>query len=222
MSIGAAISVMRLPAPAQVLGSSAIGLQTLTKTRLRYDNWIGSNSAVFLFAKVRRCFAVLSPQKLTLEKGCGTPCSVVDHTSKKSNSKRNRKRKFALVCDPAYMSNRGKRTANTAFPPIPIGLPHEVLSGPLSTYDLGWDVLAAELPPGNIKFSIHGQDIDRLCGNSDCPEVARQDQITIWLSCRKMDKGREMLDHPSNKTWKLLLQTDPASKLLVIDSAELV
>ncbi|KAI0385651.1 hypothetical protein F5Y04DRAFT_154080 [Hypomontagnella monticulosa] len=204
VSIGAAISVMRLPPPAQVLNNSAIGIQRMTKPHARGDDWSGSSTAGVLFAK-----------------GWGQTAFVDEHVSTKPKSKGNRKLKFALVCDPTYMATRGPCDEDAPSEAIHIGCTDEVLSGPLATYDLGWDVLASELPPGDIKFGVHGADIDRLLENPECPDMASRDQIIILLSCSSVDQsGEEVSDHPCNKLWRLILQTDPASKFLVVDSAE--
>ncbi|OTB04803.1 hypothetical protein M426DRAFT_320388 [Hypoxylon sp. CI-4A] len=155
-------------------------------------------------------------------KGCGQPVSVDANIIGTSNSKANRKRKFSLVCDPTYMTTRGPLPDGGPFEPIYIGYAQEVLKGNRSTtYDLCWDVLAASLPSGRVRFSLSGRDVKRLATNADSPKMANRDTIIMYLHCRKVDQDdQEMLDDPDNKQWKLKLMTDPASKFLVIEQED--
>ncbi|KAI0454747.1 hypothetical protein F5B21DRAFT_503993 [Xylaria acuta] len=204
VSIGAAVSVLRMPLPAQVLTHSAIGLHDLTRACPEDENWIGSLTADFLFGKGARLG------------------STIRYLNPRKRNGRGRLHKFALVCDPTYFVGRRQGIDGLRSPPpIRIGCAEEVANGPLSTYDLGWDVLASDLPKGRVKFAVHGSDLGRLAEDPGCPQVAAQKQITMLLSCCCVDLyGQEVEDHPNNKTWELVLQTDPASKLLVVNSAQ--
>lgn len=111
--------------------------------------------------------------------------------------------------------------SESGFQPIQIGTADEVNNGPLSTYDLGWDVSGEDLPQGYVEMSIYGPDIDALTC-PECTSIGPKEQITMFLRCHKTAVSGVEVSDPANKTWKLVLRTDPASKLLVVDLAKVV
>lgn len=195
VSAGAAISVLRdLPAPADVLAGSAIAIQKQTYVR---EAWRGQTSAEVLFAH-------------------GEASAVVYRVAKTVKPQR-----FTLVCDP----NPEPDPEDPYMPrQINIGHEDEVLIGPPSTYDLGWEIDAAELPPRKICFSMEGDDLSRLAaasqdgggGSASQGLEARRPEATIWLSCSQLNWTREKKYHRLNKKWKLTLCTDPYSKYLSV------
>lgn len=115
--------------------------------------------------------------------------------------------RFRLVCDPDTKGD-GK---------IHIGCWNEVINGPLSVYDLGWEVPATDLPRGDIRFIVKGDALYRLTENAgSSPEV---NTVGIELSCFKVDSQGQRLRDEGSKRWHLLLRVHPSSKLLQVEAA---
>ncbi|KAI1421249.1 hypothetical protein F5Y12DRAFT_38789 [Xylaria sp. FL1777] len=182
VATGAALSIMRLPSLTQVISGSAIALQRVMRRRQASKVWTGDDHAKILF----RDWNDVSP------------------SPDFSNPSKTRLRTyFSLVCDP----NHSKRDQPDGYGErglIRIDSPKKVLNGPLSVYDLGWEIPAEELPIGPIRFHIDSRALTRLADlddeadllklpppkSEDEPEHDRR-SVTIGLSCCK-----ELVDRP--------------------------
>ena len=210
---------MRMPAPADVMVGSAIGLQTLVKTP--QQSWSGSRKAGFLFGRA--------------------PCSTTDGTRQRSmaceshvdvyvHPKKTNRIKFSLACDPLYYQRADISTDDTdtdetddtddadaeagmATPPaIRIGPSDRVIGGPLATYDLAWTLLPKAMPEGWVR-------IEATCTSFE--ELDEHQPIRLQVSCSKLRKQGVDRSHHRNRRWCLTVKTDPASKLLqVVEETE--
>lgn len=109
-----------------------------------------------------------------------------------------------------------------SFRLIRVGLPHRVLNGPLSVYDLGFEV--KEVPPGRIMFVAFGRQAYRLATSERTPVVKNEstpglgatvsimasmaiirESFKLGLSCYQIDDQSNKLKHPLDKRWELTL-----------------
>ncbi|KAJ8129064.1 hypothetical protein O1611_g4570 [Lasiodiplodia mahajangana] len=192
VSAGAALSATRLPHPTRVINASAIALQLVRLSRGETD-WVPSSKARFLLAK-----GCIEPQRVRHR--LLDPGRVI----------------FRLVCDPSNDKRpdalRYKTKGKTrCFRPIRIGSPHRVLNGPLSVYDLGFEVDGREVPPGRIMFVLFSRQANRLATSERTPVVKNE------LLPNQIDDQSNKLKNALDKRWELTLVTDPASKLLTVD-----
>lgn len=115
--------------------------------------------------------------------------------------------------DPATgTTNRFRRLAITDRP--------KIRNGPLYTYDLDFEVAAADLPSGMIRFRMDGDVATRLALNEIMQSAKDKTELKIQLRCTKIDDCRKEVYDPQNRRWRLTVKTDTASKLLLIDGQE--
>lgn len=234
VSLGAAVSGMRaLPTPAEALRGSAVGIQRLFRSSRSSKEWVGEPAGDFLFSKV--CLlCIYSGGGLTNDdnQGCGMPVDVVYSVQVKGAKPR-----FSLVCDPNYLAGDHVDIGQS----FRIGWDEDVLNGPLSVYDLGFVMSVDSLPRGILRFRLHGRSMSLLTrdgsngdgggseptpfgarnstnsSENNLPQLSRQKQIPFLLSCCRVTKrGGPAIYHPLNTIWRMTLETDPASNLLVI------
>lgn len=201
VSAGAALSVLNVPPPLEVLGDSAIGVQVATPDRnddadesddLDSDDWTGDNKADILFVRNSQASFTCQDDSRHYPGGKAT---------------------FKLVCDPNYTPNH--RANRWLYPPIQIGNPLEVLNGPFATCDLGWSIELGELPTGNMQFKLEGREISLLTMNTYDPELM-SGPIPFMLSCYGLDEEGAMQRSEHDRRWSLVLETGPETKLIVL------
>lgn len=117
---------------------------------------------------------------------------------------------FRLICDPQYGDERGGT-------PIEVGKAGQVLNGPICPYDLDFELEAIQLPPGRLQFTIEGRDADTLASGR---RSIQRDAIILWLCCRAVHGDGRERPHINDRRWKLVIRTDPATKLLQVDEKE--
>ncbi|KAI0097200.1 hypothetical protein GGR51DRAFT_566746 [Nemania sp. FL0031] len=128
VSGGAAVGMVRVPFPSDVLRGSAIGLHEITKSTSRRGKWQGSAVAMVLYS---------GPSQSNWD---------IDDEIK---AKERHRLKFHLVCDP----NWGSR-ARVDDRQIPVGPDEAVLGGPPAAYDLGITIMASDIPCGKVRFCL--------------------------------------------------------------------
>ncbi|KAI3392395.1 hypothetical protein diail_5746 [Diaporthe ilicicola] len=207
VSAGAALAMLNLPAPLDVLGDSAIGLHWIRRVRTQPKQrertprlsvgWEGEDSAPFLFRR-----------------GCGSP-ALANYDLSGFQGERF---KLDLVCDPVYRrtnrrrkSGKKRKTAGR-FPDLTIGKPSEILNGPVSTYSLSWSVNGEELPSGFVRFTIRSKALEQLARGGD-PGLG-DGPIPVIFSCRTLDESHSLKKDAQDVQWSLLLCTDPPTKCL--------
>lgn len=132
-----------------------------------------------------------------------------------------RSQRFTLICDPNF-TEEPNLTDRYMPRHIEIGYEDQVLIGPPSTYDLRWEVNAAELTPPplfsrEICFSVLGGDLSRLAtasqegGEASDGPSSRKSETMVWLSCSQLNWTEKKKYHPLDKKWKLTICTDPYS-----------
>ncbi|KAI0448257.1 hypothetical protein F5B21DRAFT_510354 [Xylaria acuta] len=191
-----------------------------------------------------------SHAQVLLSKGC------VDLTSTTYEVPLPRPVRFRLVCDPNnYRKTAIARIARGSdgtqrLRPFFIDIPERVFNGPLSTYDLGFEVRGTDLPPGTISFSVTGRSARRVAMSTRTfvsqrpddrhaitprPSPAASANLDLYeflglhrakpvfrlgLSCYQVDEAGQRLKHDLDKRWELALTTDLASKLLIVSEAK--
>ncbi|KAI0520729.1 hypothetical protein F5B22DRAFT_644478 [Xylaria bambusicola] len=136
--------------------------------------------------------------KVLLSVGCNPLSYFQANVGKKTQSRII----YRLICDPQYEDKTGQT-------PIIVEDLEETLNGPICPYDLGFEVEATQLPLGYYRFSIEGRDAAILAAGQ---RSVRKDTIVLWLLCRAISRP-----DISDKRWKLVVQTDPATKLLFVE-----
>lgn len=93
-----------------------------------------------------------------------------------------------------------------------------VLNGPLSTYDMGWGLMATDLPPGQIGIFVGGQDLVKLTSRRRAAQdqLAGQERLKFRLGCFQYDARGRPICGRLDRSWKVTLETDPASKLPIV------
>lgn len=94
-----------------------------------------------------------------------------------------------------------------------IGSPEELLTGPRRAYNLDFDLEAARLPGGRVRFSFHGDDLDSLLQNQ---KLDLKPEMVTELRCMRTTSAGRVVDHPSNQRWILRLKIDEATKNAVV------
>ncbi|KAI1133248.1 hypothetical protein F5Y10DRAFT_228590 [Nemania abortiva] len=133
VSAGAAVGMMRVPFPIDVLKGSAIGLHEIRGPSCDDNSWGGAPTASVLYSSSGQ-----PPQNLDVH----------------IQPYEQRSLKFHLVCDPNWDSVARTRSSRH----IDIGRTEEVLGGPLATYDLGFTVLPEQIPCGTVRFRLEALD----------------------------------------------------------------
>ncbi|KAF7539906.1 hypothetical protein G7054_g1756 [Neopestalotiopsis clavispora] len=165
---GCAISMLRMPPARSVINGSAVLIQKQTRTSPSSDEWRGLKAADVLF-----------------HKGDGGRVRELKYSNSAQWPAR---RRFALLCDPNY-HERGLGN-DTAPDAIPIGSGAEVWNRSMTTYDLGFEINAKDLPRDKIRFTVKGYKNGGIV--------------------------RDRLD----KKWILTLRTHPECKLLNVSSED--
>lgn len=201
VSIGAALSVLDVPDPDEVFGGSAMGIHVLRQSETK---WVGESTAKFL-----------------LGKGCG-PQRHVDYVNKIAF-------KIALVCDPNYYPKRPppnetndrlrkrRKTSRDDTPFKPIKIDPLTKARSMGTYDMGFGVLATDLPQGKLRFRINGADADRLADDTDARGSPKRAVLMLQVTCLKINGAGDRVYDILDKRWLLRVKTDPSTKLLVVD-----
>lgn len=122
--------------------------------------------------------------------------------------------KLALVCDPRYQPQQH----GWQFPAIRVSLPEDLLGGDIYTYDLGWGVNKADLPPGNVRFELVGTAITDLAGNLPVEDA---DRVEVTIFCYQLGDNGQLLHSPSDRAWRLTIVTDLASRYLQVQHSKL-
>ncbi|KAI0429642.1 hypothetical protein F5Y09DRAFT_342421 [Xylaria sp. FL1042] len=125
VSVGAAVGIMRLPRPIDVLKGSAIGLQEISRSKdcpppLYVDIHVPGDARRWL-----KFFLVYDP-------------NWASH----------------LDTSPPPASTATPGSLMPASRQISIGSPETVLGGPASTYNLGFAIRPADIPKGDIRISL--------------------------------------------------------------------
>lgn len=200
-----------MPTPATVIRGSALGIQAVVPDdpELPDGEWVGETIADIMF----------SP-------GCWSSFPVsLDTSSYEGGQVR-----FKFVCDPTYGPPIYRRRdfdltavarrdrGDPYYNPIQIGTPEQVLNGPASTYDLGWELEDKLLPSGHLSFWISGDAIKRLALDEEDPKSGGEPAIPLTFTCCGLNpSGSGHRRDPLDKRWSLLLKTDPATGLLIIE-----
>ncbi|KAI1265525.1 hypothetical protein F5Y18DRAFT_435888 [Xylariaceae sp. FL1019] len=211
VSIGGVTSVLNVPSPTEVLDCAAIGLQLM---------WQGNN--------LDEAETIARP---LFSKGQSPVPWVFDFSGKETKDLR-----ISLVCNSKYREpntlNNGHHTQTARRhrkrlePPrkrrhaSPSDWARPIQINDLFTYDMSFSVKARELPPGAVCFELQGEHIALLAGvPAQQALLAHQTRIVADLCCTRFDlnTGKRMR-HSSNKRWRLVLVTDPATKLVVVDT----
>ncbi|KAK8022754.1 hypothetical protein PG993_013521 [Apiospora rasikravindrae] len=190
VSAGAALSMMHLPEPDDVLRGSAIGLQEISKENHR---WVGVNEAGVLYFDYNR------------------PSTVFDIDN--SDPALRFKLRFNLVCDPLYQEQLQGPIMDSTLPPIRIEGERNVY-GMFATYDLSHVLSPADLPKGTVRFRLSLlYDVD-----GDDGEVWKMPSLPFFLTAQRIDiAGRRVFDAKDGK-WLLQVSVDPPTKLLRVES----
>lgn len=101
--------------------------------------------------------------------------------------------------------------------PISIQPYEEAVLGPLSTYDLAFEFKDTVPASGALRFSVTGPDLEHLlAGDHDWRPMS----LVIGLSCIHVGAKGERRFDKRDARWRLVLKTDPATKLLIVDDQQ--
>lgn len=217
VSAGAALSVLRLPYPADALDNAAIGLQQ--QWPRTEGGLIGEDTASFLLSKVSRtlqrrlCFHYHGANS---SQGCrNLPSVTVRNDLKKPDPIT-----FTLVCDPVYYRTPGygsrARRQGTENPFTPIRIERRQHIFP--AYEQGFSFSLSDLPPGRVKITMGGADAVAFAYNSE----SLREKLTLLFELtayRVNSQGRRM-PHALDKRWILRQETDAATKNVIVEDAE--
>ncbi|KAI0976440.1 hypothetical protein F4678DRAFT_225636 [Xylaria arbuscula] len=234
VSAGAALSLLGMPSPIEVIRGSALGIQ-----RLEYigKDWVGENEAEVLFSEGCRQTGGKQPSQKLLS------IDMVNEVEEAKTSK------FELVCDPNYKAcARGSEVSGSAGVPdggeghsnsggedlsgsppvcirttrsrtIKIPPPSGQFDGSTasSAYDLAFWVNGVDIPNGCIRWRLDSSDLTGLARHSRGSELDENEKIEINLSCYRTGSMGRKLSHPLNREWKLTIITDPPTHFLIVD-----
>lgn len=189
MSVGAALSMMNVPHPIDMLKDEAIGMQRVVHTD---GNELSEGDQRGQFLMSSRC---------------GAAQQVVTNMSA---FPRKHRLECSLVSQPNFILPADGRPPGS----FDIGSSEEVLNGPPSTYDLNWAISKREVPPGYVRFSVRGSYIKRLTAGDTDPANYPSNGIPFVFNAVPAN-GKY---HKKARKWSLLLKTDPGSKQLTIDT----
>ncbi|KAK8109211.1 hypothetical protein PG984_015012 [Apiospora sp. TS-2023a] len=180
---GAALSMMNLPAPEDLLMDSAIGLQEVF-----YHNgkWVGANEAEILYFDHNR------------------PSLSVDLDS--SDLRLRSKMNFYLVCDPFYRKLVQEQGHGTDLPAIQIQ--ESEVYGQFGTYDLGCLFKSADLPRGKLRFRM---SLVSTGDNTNQKEDGWEMKPLSFLLTIQLidDRSGARINHKQDRKWLVRLATDP-------------
>lgn len=246
VSAGAAVSLLQLPHPMSLLSRTALGIQRNNLIDDGDDSeseWEPETEATVLFLMVNsspsqrywRYANQKKPQSQEHDNGTYTEgISSVDmdnHTKPRA--------KYEFVCDPNYaqhLSNlRGQsrssdrrreglrrpnaRRSGIQRPSIEIPFVNQSIGtdSHLGPYDIGISVDGLDLPRGEIRWQLDIEDFGFPAHSSVADENLSEDgRIQATLRCWHVDEGGREAYDALNKEWRLVIETDPASRLLKI------
>lgn len=82
------------------------------------------------------------------------------------------------------------------------------------TYNLGFEVMAADLPEGRIRFRVSGPTATRLAEPDGQLEDPNATKMQLEVQCSKLDQRSREIKHQLNSKWKLILEGDCGSNFL--------
>ncbi|CAJ2503096.1 Uu.00g104900.m01.CDS01 [Anthostomella pinea] len=182
VSSGVALSLIRMPPPGELLRSSCIGPQEVSYKR-RNGKW--GKKASSTDAHVVYCYELDRTLHVEIE----VPG-------------RNMKLVLNMVCDPLWVAD-----VSDSHPFIEIGRAEEVIGGPISTYDLAFEVSTRDLPRGPVYFTV------------DHTKVRDDGPVSLQLECYTHLKRGAYLPNDVDRKWTIPLRTDRATKLLQVGKA---
>ncbi|KAK6220634.1 hypothetical protein LQW54_002079 [Pestalotiopsis sp. IQ-011] len=231
VSAGAAVSLLQLPHPVSLLSRTALGIQ---RKNLIDD---GDDSESEWEPETEATVLLLMKKPQSQEHDNGTYTEGISSVDMDNHTKP--RAQYEFVCDPNYaqhLSNlRGQsrssdrrreglrrpnaRTSGIQRPSIEIPFVNQSIGtdSNLGPYDIGFSVDGLDLPRGEIRWQLDIEDFGFPAHSSVADEnLSEDDRIQATLRCWHVDEGDREAYDPLNKEWRLVIETDPASRLLKI------
>lgn len=125
---------------------------------------------------------------------------------------------FELVADPMYHTAHPDWEALTDIEINPARR-LEDMDFPITPYEIGCQITAADIPSGAVRFSLSGRHWEALKAGR-IEEAIVDESVPIILNCFRVDRKGMPRRDPEDKRFLLRIVPDPASRLPIISQEE--